>query len=156
MTPLYDRISWTILVTPTILPIIYTTTNGKVKDELSHNTIDITELKKVKYDDDNTKNVNNIAWRVILVDAPEGYNPSTPGRMQSMYVTYNLVRSSLQYQLDAFNKHKDSNSISKDDIVVHVFVHDTNRMESQYAKIAKQVKTDGKPNDLIDRLKNSK
>eukprot|EP01084_Bolivina_argentea_P157970 275235_1 len=117
-----------------IRPINYTTVARKVKLEFRVNkTINVTKLREVEYD---KSEVNNINWRVILVDAPNGFNK---GRMQSIFVAYNLVKESLQFQLKQFNEfmtkpENNNTKLSKDDILVHVFAHDTNRIEGSFAK----------------------
>eukprot|EP01084_Bolivina_argentea_P123529 218904_1 len=117
-----------------ILGINYTTHWKEVAKRFKNNMINITQLNDVQYD---RHKVNNINWRVILVDAPAGHSH---GRIQSIYIAYNLVISSLKYQLKHFNEHMKNEmnnnvTLSKDNILVHLFIHDANRMEGQYAKI---------------------
>jgi uncharacterized protein (TIGR01627 family) len=55
--------------------------------------------------------ITSIKWDVILVDGPNGYNPSTPGRMKSIYMASKLSQKGS-----------------------HIFVHDCERfIEETYA-----------------------
>ena len=64
----------------------------------------------MELDDD----IRQIDWDFILVDAPTGYHPNKPGRMKSIYESFNLSDNSKS---------------------IDIFVHDCDReIEDTYTK----------------------
>jgi uncharacterized protein (TIGR01627 family) len=114
--------------------IDYTTTNTKESYDLymQHPETWPTKLKLAA--PMFPKELWQIQWHVILVDAPLGYNKMGPGRYQSLYMSQLLARNS-----QSLSKHAD---------IVHVFVDDYDRrVERDFA----QKVLNGAPLEVIAR-----
>ena len=76
--------------------------HGYDADDLLNEFKDGKDSLSLKLDDD----IRDIEWDVVLVDAPAGYHPNKPGRMKSIYESFNLAKKSKS---------------------IDIFVHDCNR-----------------------------
>ena len=61
--------------------------HGYDADDLLNEFKDGKDSLSLKLDDD----IRDIEWDVVLVDAPAGYHPNKPGRMKSIYESFNFL-----------------------------------------------------------------